>query len=256
MQRPTAVRVAGFKKWLALGYCVQKGETGIRIWAPVPPSAKKIAEWRAAGAKPEDQPRTYFRLTSVFGDDQVAELPPPAEPAPIRPPIRQLDGDELAEYLPALALLAAEIGSSLSFEPIPGGALGFYELASKRIVIETNMAVNAQVATGCHELAHALVRADRQDDDPNLDYASEELVVESVAFTVIGSLGIEADASSIPYLASWAESSDLSVIEKTAALIDRLAKRVQDALEPAVATDEASGSEAPADPERALAGVC
>ena len=34
-----------------------------------------------------------------------------------------------------------------------------------------------------HELAHALVRADRQDDDPELDYASEELVVESVVFS-------------------------------------------------------------------------
>ena len=232
MQRPTAVRVAGFKKWLALGYCVQKGETSIRIWAPVPPSAKKIAEWKAAGAKPADQPRTYFRLTSVFADDQITELPPPAEPRPLHPPIRQLDGDELAEHLPALVHLAAEIGSTLSFESIPGHALGFYELASKRIAIEVNMPINSQVATSCHELAHALVRADRQDDDPALDYASEELVVESVAFTVIRSLGIDADASSIPYLASWAENCDMSVIEKTASLIDRLAKRIQDALAP------------------------
>ena len=33
MQRPTASRVAGFRKWLQLGYCVSKGEKAIRIWA-------------------------------------------------------------------------------------------------------------------------------------------------------------------------------------------------------------------------------
>ncbi len=93
------------------------------------------------------------------------------------------------------------------------------------------MPVNQQVSVTLHELAHALVRADRQDDDPKLDYASEELVVESVAFTVVRSLGIDADSASIPYLAAWAESTDLSVIEKTAGLIDRLAKRLEDALQ-------------------------
>ena len=36
-QHPTAVRVAGFRVWLGLGYCVTKGERAIRIWAPCPP---------------------------------------------------------------------------------------------------------------------------------------------------------------------------------------------------------------------------
>jgi hypothetical protein len=33
---PDATFVAGFKAWLALGYCVRKGETAIRIIAPMP----------------------------------------------------------------------------------------------------------------------------------------------------------------------------------------------------------------------------
>jgi hypothetical protein len=33
MQHPTATRVAGFRAWLKLGYVVQKGQRGIRIWA-------------------------------------------------------------------------------------------------------------------------------------------------------------------------------------------------------------------------------
>ena len=233
MQRPTAVRVAGFRKWLQLGYCVSKGEKAIRIWAPVPPSIKKIQAWKDAGADPAERPRTYFKLTSVFADDQVKELPPPAVPQPISCPIRPLEGNDLADCLPALTRLGSEIGSTISFESITGGASGYYMPATKRIIIDCNMAVNQQVSVACHELAHALVRADHQDGDPELDYASEELVVESVAFTVVGSLGIDADNASIPYLASWAESSDLSVIEKTAGLIDRLARRLEDALQTA-----------------------
>jgi antirestriction protein ArdC len=241
MQRPTAVRVAGFRKWLQLGYCVRKGETAIRIWAPCPPSSKKIQAWKDAGAKPEERPRTFFKLTGVFADDQVKELPPPATPQPISCPIRQLEGEDLAYCQPALEQLAREIGSTLSYEPIASGAAGYYVPSTKAIVIDCDMPINQRVSVSLHELAHALVRADRQNDDPKLDYASEELVVESVAFTVVRSLGIDADAASIPYLASWAESTDLSVLETTAVLIDRLAKRLEDALQ---ATDSLASADA------------
>jgi hypothetical protein len=33
MQKPDATRVAGFKAWLALGYCVRRGEKALRIFA-------------------------------------------------------------------------------------------------------------------------------------------------------------------------------------------------------------------------------
>jgi hypothetical protein len=78
-------------------------------------------------------------------------------------------------------------------------------------------------------LAHALVRHDRLPVDPALDYAGEELVAESIAYTCLGALGVSSEDYSIPYLASWAESSDLEVLEHTAALIDRLARRIEDA---------------------------
>jgi hypothetical protein len=80
-----------------------------------------------------------------------------------------------------------------------------------------------------HELAHALVRHDRRSDDPALDYAGEELVAESVAYTCVGALGVSTEDYSIPYLAAWAESSDLEVLERTAGLIGRLARRIEGA---------------------------
>jgi N-terminal domain of anti-restriction factor ArdC len=66
MQRPSASRVAGFKAWLKLGYCVSRGETAIRIWAPCPPSRKQLERWRQNGSDPHQRPRTFFKLTAVF----------------------------------------------------------------------------------------------------------------------------------------------------------------------------------------------
>ena len=59
-QCPEATRVAGFRSWLSLGYAVRKGERGIRIWAPCPPSKKQLAEWKRAGANPLEKPSHLF----------------------------------------------------------------------------------------------------------------------------------------------------------------------------------------------------
>jgi antirestriction protein ArdC len=229
MQRPTATRVAGFQAWLRLGYCVSRGETAIRIWAPCPPTRKQLEKWRQSGADPDQRPRTFFKLTAVFADDQVAPLPPPAVPAPLDPPIRDVEGDELAPVIPSLVALAEEIGCTVAFAPISGAAHGYYHPSTDRIVIDDGLSANQRVKTLSHELAHALVRHDRQPEDPALDYAGEELVADSVAYTCVGALGVSTEDYSIPYLASWAESSDLEVLERTAGLIDRLARRIEDA---------------------------
>jgi hypothetical protein len=46
---------------------------------------------------------------------------------------------------------------------------------------------------------------------------------------VLGAHGISSEEYSIAHLASWAESSHLEVLEHTAAQIDRLARRIEDA---------------------------
>ena len=65
-QHPTATRVAGFRAWLDLGYCVTKGSKAIRIWARCTPSPKRMQAWRAAGADPDEMPRATYKLVSVF----------------------------------------------------------------------------------------------------------------------------------------------------------------------------------------------
>jgi antirestriction protein ArdC len=230
MQKPDATRVAGFRAWLRLGYCVRKGERAIRIWCPCPPSGKQLEAWQEAGAGSADRPRTHFRLGPVFDRSQVCELPPPAEPMPLDPPIHEVSGEELSWALAPLTGLAVELGCSVAYEPMPDGRGGYYRTSDHAIRLAEGKAPNHSVHTLIHELAHALVAVEREADtgDVALDYAEEELVVESITYTVAGALGLSVDDYAIPYLASWSEDTDFAVIEQAAGLIDRLAKRIED----------------------------
>jgi hypothetical protein len=248
-QHPTATQVAGFKAWLELGYCVTKGQHAIRIWAPCPPSKSQLLAWRDAGADPDQRPRTGWRLASVFAQDQVAELPPPAKPVALSPPNAAIAGDSHAHLVDRLTTFAAEIGYPVSFSPGTVEAEGSCDHRRRRITIAERLSANGRLATLIHELSHALVRLTRTEHDQALDYAQEELVVESVAFCCCQTVGLDTSANSIPYLASWAESASLDVLEQTAALTSRPSDRVEHAL---LDTDE---HPYPVDTDQRVAGV-
>ncbi len=143
LQDPTATYVAGFRGWLALGYCVRKGETSrIRVWAPCPPSKKRLQAWRDTGANPEDRPRTYFRLEAVFSQAQVEALPPPAQPAPLGPPIAEVQGDSLAWAREPLQQLAGELGYSVVYRTLPKERGGSCDPQAKVLTINDDASVN------------------------------------------------------------------------------------------------------------------
>ena len=74
------------------------------------------------------------------------------------------------------------------------------------------------------------MRHDRRDDDPTLEYAAEELVAESVAHLALSFVGFDTSAAAVPYLASWTDSAPSDTFERIAALVDRLARRLENAL--------------------------
>jgi hypothetical protein len=158
------------------------------------------------------------------------------------------DRDEAARRWRARSLRAQQlvggIGSAVTFEALPAELGGFYEPRTRRIVVNHCRSVNGQAATLIHELAHALVRCDRQPEDPALSYAEEELVVESVAYTVCGACGLDVAGAAVPYLASLAEQAELETIEQTAKLIDRLARRIEAPLLTAASVTEVPEAQA------------
>ncbi len=180
-------------------------------------------------------------MTAVFDRSQVSPLPDfPSDPVPLDLPIEPVDGDSLAPLFTPLAAFGEEIGSSVTIEAVPGEALGYYEIKTRRIVVDVlgeDFHPNGQVKTLIHELSHALVRADHLDEDPTLSYAEEEIVAETVAYCVCSSVGLDTKGYSIPYLARWSEDAGgAEAINRYATLIDRLARRMEtvvaDALTP------------------------
>jgi hypothetical protein len=159
--------------------------------------------------------------------DQVAELPPPARPVPLEPPIVEIRGDSHEDLIAALVELAREVGYTVTFGET-GPADGICNAAGKRIAVAERLEANGRLAALIHELAHALVAEDS--DAPRLDYAQGELIAESVAFCCCQTIGLDTSENSIPYLTSWAEQASLEVLEQTAALTDRLADRIEGAL--------------------------
>lgn len=230
-QRPGATRVAGFRRWLSLGYAVRKGERGLSIWAPCPPSKKKLRAWREAGAYPGERPRTFFRLVKVFDRAQVDPLPEfPGGPVVLDPPLAPVEGDSLAGLFEPLASFATSIGYTVAVEEMPGSALGYCSPQRQHIGVEpisAKFSANAQVGVEIHELAHALVRCDRREEDPDLTYGEEEVVVECIAHTVCSTVGLDTSEWSVSYMATWGEGGEIA---RYAELIDRLATRLEDAV--------------------------
>ena len=53
----------------------------------------------------------------------------------------------------------------------------------------------------------------------------------SLATAVVGGLGLDTSNYSIPYIASWSQNDDsLDIVETCAGVIDRVAKRIEDAI--------------------------
>ena len=165
----------------------------------------------------------------MFDRSQVEPLPAPAEPVPLDPPIVEPEGDELGWALPRLEARAGELECEVSIERLAEGCGGYFRAADRRIALSEASSVNHRVETFVHELAHALLHLET-DEATVLSYAEEELVVESVAFTVCGAIGLDTSGFSIPYLTSWSEEAQMETVERAAGLIDELGKRIESAV--------------------------
>jgi len=214
-----ATFVAGFKQWLALGYCVKRGSRALRIMAPMPVKARDCDSGEETG-----QTITLFKAVPVFFQEQVEPLPA-GEPTPLEPPREELTGDSHAHLLPRLVGFCESLGYSVTFEPVDGAAGGWCDRKAKRIVVDAGVAANAQLRTLVHETAHALGVNYRQ-------YSREqsEVLADTICFVACSSVGLAVDGESIGYVAGWGEDGALEAVTEFAATIDALARRIEDAL--------------------------
>jgi len=219
LARPDATFVAGFKAWLELGYCVRKGEKAIRIIAPMP-----IKERDRATGEETGQTITLFKAVFVFDAQQVDPLPS-GQPTLLEPPSQPLTSDSHAHLIAPAVAFAESLGYTVSFESIAGSAGGWCDSKLKKIVVDADIAPNAQLRTLVHESIHAL----------GVDYqqysrAQAEVIVDTTTLIILGGLGLDISGETVPYVAGWGEDGALEAVTQFAQLIDSLARRVEAAL--------------------------
>lgn len=199
-QFPDATYVAGFRKWLALGRHVRKGETGIGIIAPM--------AFRKEDAEGDSRELRGFRAVHVFDVSQTEgdELPTHAT----------IQG-EPAEMLGRLEAVVQGSGIKLAYEPIPSGAQGVSRLGE--IVIASGLDEPERFAVLVHELAHERLHDLQRRKETTKTVRETE--AEAVAYVVCRAVGLDPSTRSADYIQLYDGTAEtlagsLEAIQKTA----------------------------------------
>ena len=205
-QKEDATRVAGFKTWEKLGRKIKKGAKGIQIMYPIKRShTQKIDNQESLldnkEIKNEQITIEYmtYRPTYVYDISQTIGKPLPLENSKLNTNTKKEFYDFLKEYSP-YPVIEQEINS---------GALGYWSIKEKQIVLKKELSVDDKTSTLLHELTHALY--DDFDYKENRDLS--EIFVESVAFIVADYFDLDTSMCSFNYITKWAKGDMKTILE-------------------------------------------
>ena len=219
LQKPDATLVAGFNSWKnKFERSVNKGEKGIKIFAPAPYKVMKertklndvtglpILDNNGKPVTEEVEVKIpAFKVVSVFDISQTSgkELPTLG--------VDELKGNvqNFEKFFEALKNVAPV---PVIFEDIRNGAKGYFNSEKNIIAINEGMSETQTVKTAIHEIAHSILHNRNfmvSDLDEPKDRKTEEVEAESVAYTVCQHFGIDTSDYSFAYVATWGSGKEL-----------------------------------------------
>jgi hypothetical protein len=216
----TPTYVAGFRAFLDLNRCVRKGETAIRILAPV------IVKQRDEHGEDTGEKKVFFRTVPVFDVSQTEPLPG-KQPVPLTPPAQPIAGDSHQHLIAPLVAHAAGLGYTVEIRDLPADGPGGWCDPKRRQIVVADGPANQEVRSLTHELTHAHGVGYEQ-----YPRAQAEVLVDCVTYIVCSSVGLDVGGESIPYIAGWGEDGALDAIREYAQTIDTIARSIEDALDP------------------------
>lgn len=229
MQKPEATYVAGFNKWNTFKRKVNKGEKGIKIFAPSPVK-KKVEQYKKDekgnfvyenGKKVIEEVEQIipkYKITHVFDISQTNGEALPSLTEELKGNVEDFNNFKKA--------LEKSTNFNISYGSIKGEAKGYCTPALKRIKVKENMSEVQTIKTLLHEIAHAELHTSKDGKSRSV----KEVEAESIAFIVSNYYGIDTADYSFGYLAGWSSDKELGelkesldTIQKTAAsLIDKI----------------------------------
>ncbi len=246
IQKPDATMVAGFRQWQSLGRNVVKGETALRVLAPMVGRAKvdrdatRGAEASAAEAPqsdPSDKPSTSdrreigirgYKAVPVFDVSQTEgePLPEPTRPVLLEGQAPEGLWDALAEQVTAAGFTLERVESAEQIY----GANGLTNFLARAVSVRADVSDAQAVKTLAHELAHTHLH-DPVDGEVFMCRGEAEVEAESVAYLVSAASGLATDDYTFAYVARWAETAKADVLARTAERIRSTARTILDTID-------------------------
>lgn len=225
-QCPHATHVAGYDKWKELGRQVRRGEKGISIFRPI--IKTRLVDVTNENGETEQK---ELKRPSGFSIGKVFD-------------ISQTDGDEIpstapitgdpGEYLPRLEALVDKYSIELSYENLPGGALGMS--TGGRIRVRPDLDPPTTFAVLAHELAHELLHKGERRNET--DRTVRETEAEAVSFVVSKATGLQCSTRSSDYIALYQGDSD--ILKESLKFIQRTASKIIWGMQKEVTDDDNS----------------
>lgn len=212
MQRPDAVRVAGFQTWKTLGRNVKKGEKAIRILAPM------------IGKKQDE--KTEGNSACIYGFRGVCVFDISQTEGKELPAFAKASGDA-GDTLQKLLKFAATQSITIELVDDLGGAEGISY--GGRIQLLTGKPDAEQTTVLTHELAHELLHKQDRKNVGTKD--RRELEAEAVAFIVGTAVGLDMNTASADYIRLY--NGNVEALTESLESISKAAKIILAAITPA-----------------------
>lgn len=241
LQRPDATLVAGYNAWRdTFKRQVTKGETGIRIMAPITRRTDKTdAEGKPVldeNGKPVKSVQLVgTKLVSVFDVSQTT-----GEPLPEMPQPKLLQGEAPEGMWDKLAAQVEKQGFTLERGDCQGSN-GYTNFKTRTVRVRDDVDDAQAVKTLAHELGHVLLHSPSANPDRYECRGRIEVEAESVAYLVTQAHGLDSAQYTFTYVAGWAAAAatpDKSVAEVVAETGTRVVKAAHGILENTMADSD------------------
>lgn len=247
LQRPDAKYVSSFKNYSDMGYKINKGAKGIKIFIPNFYNMVKIKSddnhfiTKPYSSLSNDEKKIYkdsnddrivffkqvlsgFSLGHVF-DAKDTSMPLSDIENELSPVLSFQDASNIKDcFIKAIY----NDGFKVKYKELPNNTKGYCDLNNQEITIGKNLNDSMQLKVLIHEYAHALAHKHLQ--GRTQDYQEHrnkyETEAESIAYTVSKYLGMDTSKYSLSYLYSWSKNKNFQEVDDSFNTIVNYSKKV------------------------------
>lgn len=232
MQRSGAVALGSYAKFKSMGYNVQKGEKGIKMFVPAKTTsfyrkdkdgnnvstqlryATNAEKEKIKAGQIETYSKTVYKIGTVFDATQTDM---PKEKYPELYPNRHIDfKNKNPEQLETLDKGLRQVAEDMNMPVItydhsmkdikdPQNAKGYFNASTNQIVLNQYNTPTENITVLAHELGHAQLHNDTK-QEKNLPRELKEMQAELTSYMYASHYGIDTKEETVRYISEWTQN--------------------------------------------------